>query len=161
MLALFLGAGFSKWAADLPLTSQLFDFEIEPWGPREYKKLEIVKSLKHNWDLFVICDFLLEGLWHNNLALERQILLHGEVAFKHLMMPYLFLAYLLPVGICAPYPGEVVLSRKFMRLPASGRRNGFYAARFIFLDRGDIEVFAYSCARTAKDSGALKCLSAY
>ncbi|MCK4733771.1 MAG: SIR2 family protein [Methanophagales archaeon] len=51
MLVLFLGAGFSKWAADLPLTSQLFDFEIEPWGPREYKKLEIVKSLKHNWDI--------------------------------------------------------------------------------------------------------------
>jgi len=44
MLALFLGAGFSKWAADLPVASQLFDFDIEPWGPREYKKLEIVKS---------------------------------------------------------------------------------------------------------------------
>jgi len=51
MLALFLGAGFSKWAADLPVASQLFDFDIEPWGPREYKKLEIVKSLKHNWDI--------------------------------------------------------------------------------------------------------------
>ena len=51
MLALFLGAGFSKWAADLPVASQLFDFDIEPWGPREYKKIETVKSLKHNWDL--------------------------------------------------------------------------------------------------------------
>jgi len=51
MLALFLGAGFSKWAADLPVARQLFDFDIEPWGPREYKKLEIVKSLKHNWDI--------------------------------------------------------------------------------------------------------------
>ena len=51
MLALFLGAGFSKWAADLPVASQLFDFNIEPWRPREYKKLEIVKSLKHNWDI--------------------------------------------------------------------------------------------------------------
>jgi len=51
MLALFLGAGFSKWAVDLPVASQLFDFDIKPWGPREYKKLEIVKSLKHNWDI--------------------------------------------------------------------------------------------------------------
>jgi len=51
MLALFLGAGFSKWAADLLEASQFFDFDIEPWGPREYKKLEIVKSLKHNWDI--------------------------------------------------------------------------------------------------------------
>ena len=34
MLALFLGAGFSKWAADLPVASQLFDFDIEPWWPR-------------------------------------------------------------------------------------------------------------------------------
>lgn len=50
MLALFLGAGFSNWAADLPVASQLFDFDIEPWGLREYRKLEIVKSLKHNWD---------------------------------------------------------------------------------------------------------------
>lgn len=51
MLALFLGAGFSKWAANLPVANQLFDFDIEPWGPREYKKLEIVKSLKHSWDI--------------------------------------------------------------------------------------------------------------
>ncbi len=51
MLALFLGAGFSKWAANLPVASQLFDFDIEPWGPREYKKLEVVKLLKHNWDI--------------------------------------------------------------------------------------------------------------
>jgi hypothetical protein len=51
MLALLLGAGFSKWAADLPVASQLFDFDIESWGLREYKKLEIVKSLKHNWDI--------------------------------------------------------------------------------------------------------------
>lgn len=51
MLVLFLGAGFSKWAVDLPIASQLFDFEIEPWGPRENKKLDIVKSLKHNWDV--------------------------------------------------------------------------------------------------------------
>lgn len=34
MLAMFLGAGFSNWAASLPVARQLFDFEIEPWGPR-------------------------------------------------------------------------------------------------------------------------------
>jgi len=37
-------------AHDLPVASQLFDFDIEPWGPREARKLEIVKSLKQNWD---------------------------------------------------------------------------------------------------------------
>ena len=51
MWALFLGAGFSKWAAGLPVAIQLFDFDIEPWGPREARKLEIVKSLKQNWDI--------------------------------------------------------------------------------------------------------------
>lgn len=50
MFALFLGAGFSKWAADLPVANQLFDFDVEPWGPREARKLEIVKSLKQGWD---------------------------------------------------------------------------------------------------------------
>lgn len=50
MLAIFLGAGFSKWAADLPVASQLFDFDIEPWGPRERRNIEIVKSIKQNWD---------------------------------------------------------------------------------------------------------------
>lgn len=49
-LALLLGAGFSKWAADLPVASRLFDFDIELWGPRENRKFEIVKSLKQSWD---------------------------------------------------------------------------------------------------------------
>jgi len=51
MIALFLGAGFSKGIADLPVSSELFDFDVEPWGPREYKKLEVVKLFKHNWDI--------------------------------------------------------------------------------------------------------------
>ena len=50
MLTIFLGAGFSKWAADLPVASQLFDFNIKIWGPHESKKLQIVKTLKHGWD---------------------------------------------------------------------------------------------------------------
>lgn len=49
MLALFLGAGFSRWAAGLPVASQLFDFDIQPWGPRERRKLEIAKSLRREW----------------------------------------------------------------------------------------------------------------
>ncbi len=49
--ALFLGAGFSKWSVGLPVASQLFDFHIESWGPRETKKLERVKLIKHNWDI--------------------------------------------------------------------------------------------------------------
>jgi hypothetical protein len=51
MLALFLGAGFSKWAVNLPIAKDLFDFDIEPWGPREHKKLKIIKSLKDKWDV--------------------------------------------------------------------------------------------------------------
>lgn len=50
MLALFLGAGFSRWAADLPIASELFDFHIEPWGPRDNHKIDIVRSRKESWD---------------------------------------------------------------------------------------------------------------
>jgi len=50
-LALYLGAGFSKWAADLPVASQLFDFDVEIWGPREGRRLELVKALEHDWDM--------------------------------------------------------------------------------------------------------------
>lgn len=34
------GAGFSKWAADLPLASGLFDLAITPHGPRERSRLD-------------------------------------------------------------------------------------------------------------------------
>jgi len=51
MLALFLGAGFSKCEANLPVAKELFDFDIEPFGVREYRKLERVKSLKNDWDV--------------------------------------------------------------------------------------------------------------
>ncbi len=50
MLSLFLGAGFSKWAADLPAAIELFDFRIEAWGPRDARKLDLVRSLKQEWD---------------------------------------------------------------------------------------------------------------
>jgi hypothetical protein len=50
MLTVFLGAGFSKWAVDLPLASELFAFDIKPWGPRESKRFECVMRLKALWD---------------------------------------------------------------------------------------------------------------
>jgi len=49
MLAIFIGAGFSKWAVDLPLARELFDFAIEAWGQREERKLGRVQSLKREW----------------------------------------------------------------------------------------------------------------
>jgi hypothetical protein len=49
-VVLFLGAGFSKWAADLPVAGALFDFSIEPWGEREERKLALVRALKQEWD---------------------------------------------------------------------------------------------------------------
>jgi hypothetical protein len=49
MLAILLGAGFSKWAADLPLGSNLFDFAIEPFGVREQCRLERLTKLKQAW----------------------------------------------------------------------------------------------------------------
>jgi hypothetical protein len=51
VLALLLGAGFSRWAANLPVASELFDFDIQIWGSREAGRLEIVKSCKEAWDV--------------------------------------------------------------------------------------------------------------
>ena len=48
--ALFLGAGFSAWAADLPVAARLFDFAIQIDGPREQRKLTFVREIKNNWD---------------------------------------------------------------------------------------------------------------
>jgi len=50
MLTVFLGAGFSRWGAGLPLASELFDFHIDPWGPRESRQLDHVRELKRLWD---------------------------------------------------------------------------------------------------------------
>ncbi|HEX7031984.1 MAG TPA: SIR2 family protein [Nitrososphaera sp.] len=50
MLSLFLGSGFSKWAANLPLARELFDFDILLRGPREEQRLERLKKLKSYWD---------------------------------------------------------------------------------------------------------------
>jgi len=50
MIALLAGAGFSKWAAGLPLAKELFDFQIEPFGVREAAWLERARELKSSWD---------------------------------------------------------------------------------------------------------------
>jgi hypothetical protein len=49
-MAVFLGAGFSKWAAGLPVAAELLDFAIEPFGVRDEQKIEIVRSAKQAWD---------------------------------------------------------------------------------------------------------------
>ncbi len=51
MIGIFVGAGFAKWAAGLPLARQLFDFKIAPFGVREEARLQLVMKLKSTWDL--------------------------------------------------------------------------------------------------------------
>jgi hypothetical protein len=51
MVTLIVGAGFSKWAANLPVAKELFDFAIEPFGVREEKKLSSIGEIKASWDL--------------------------------------------------------------------------------------------------------------
>jgi len=43
----FFGAGFSKWACELPLAKELFDFNIKIWGSREQQNLS---EIKERWD---------------------------------------------------------------------------------------------------------------
>jgi hypothetical protein len=45
-LAVLLGAGFSKWAAGLPVVAELFDFQVEPFGVKEESRLGLVRQLK-------------------------------------------------------------------------------------------------------------------
>jgi hypothetical protein len=50
MIGLILGAGFSKWAAGLPLASELFDFGITAHSQRDARRLQRVVRLKAGWD---------------------------------------------------------------------------------------------------------------
>jgi len=54
---LFLGAGFSKWAADLPTAAELFDFNIKLWGVREVRKLDELQRIKKIWDAENPCGY--------------------------------------------------------------------------------------------------------
>ena len=49
-LSVLLGAGFSKWAAGLPVATELFDFVVEPFGTRETNRLAEIRSVKSLWD---------------------------------------------------------------------------------------------------------------
>jgi hypothetical protein len=49
-LSVILGAGFSKWAAGLPVAAELFDFAIEPFGVSDDRKIEFVRLAKQTWD---------------------------------------------------------------------------------------------------------------
>lgn len=45
----FLGAGFSKWCCDLPLVSQLFDFDVHADNHREAARIERLRFLHKQW----------------------------------------------------------------------------------------------------------------
>lgn len=47
--ALLVGAGFSAWAAGLPVAAHLFDFAIEPFGFREVRRLGTVRASWEAW----------------------------------------------------------------------------------------------------------------
>lgn len=49
-VALFLGAGFSKWSANLPLVSELFDFKIETTSLKEEKRLRRIQQDWLQWN---------------------------------------------------------------------------------------------------------------
>jgi len=49
-LSVFVGAGFSTWAAGLPVARDLFDFNVDSWGPRDALRLDLLRSLKDKWD---------------------------------------------------------------------------------------------------------------
>lgn len=46
MRSVFLGAGFSKWAAGLPLANELFDFEIDYLSQTDLRRLV---RIQHDW----------------------------------------------------------------------------------------------------------------
>src|SRR5205823_1554825 len=47
--ALVIGAGFSKWAADLPVASQLFDFNVSPRTQRERQRVAVLQRDFDAW----------------------------------------------------------------------------------------------------------------
>lgn len=49
MITLLLGAGFSKWAFNLPLVDHIFDFDISTTNEQESRKLELLESDWSKW----------------------------------------------------------------------------------------------------------------
>lgn len=50
MYSLFLGAGFSKWATNLPLVNELFGFNVRCFNRTDESRTKAVKLLKSHWD---------------------------------------------------------------------------------------------------------------
>jgi hypothetical protein len=48
--ALILGAGFSAWAAGLPVARTLFDFDVKPTQEKQTRYLARIARLKRDWD---------------------------------------------------------------------------------------------------------------
>jgi hypothetical protein len=48
-LGIFVGAGFAKWAAGLPIASELFNSEIEPFGPSDARRAQTVRLAREAW----------------------------------------------------------------------------------------------------------------
>lgn len=49
MVSLFLGAGFSRWAAGLPVAANLFDFELVPRNLRDEHRLREMAKVYRGW----------------------------------------------------------------------------------------------------------------
>ena len=47
---MFLGAGFSKWAVNLPLVNELFDFNVRTFNQADERRIEAAKLVKLRWD---------------------------------------------------------------------------------------------------------------
>ena len=48
-LGVLVGAGFAKWAAGLPIASELFNSEIEPFGHRDAQRAQLVHRARDAW----------------------------------------------------------------------------------------------------------------
>lgn len=74
---LLLGAGFSKWSADVPVAAELFDWDIDA-SARDEPKLQAVRASKELWDSRhpgsyaeeFIADVLTKGLQPQQRALR-------------------------------------------------------------------------------------------
>jgi hypothetical protein len=91
MIALILGAGFSKWAANLPIASELFDLAIEPFGIREERRLERVRMLKSSWDcanpVGLAEQFIAAALAGNDIGSKQDVLWY---VVRRLSEPYIW-----------------------------------------------------------------------
>jgi len=77
-VTLILGAGFSYWAASLPLVRSLFDSKIDILNDREERRLKKVEIFKAKWDKDhpgVNPEQFIEHILRNGTVSERKLLL--------------------------------------------------------------------------------------